>query len=593
MPRRSPQTATANTLRKLKIALVGAILIPALSFAIIAWDERIRLLSSAENDGLTMAAVLREHALKVLDTDELLVRELDQRTRGMNWNEIRASASALSAQIVGLHATMPQVSAMGLTDGDGRQWVSTLAGGDGKSYSVANREFWSAQREADRGTFISRPYLGMHTGHTDFGISRRRATPDGTFDGTVHIAVAVSYFTDFWKEAISHKDRATVALVRTDGEMLARLPNISGSLPRLVPETSTLMRRILSEPKGGVFKGISPTDHVERISAFASVGNYPLVVFYGVSVASVLEPWWRHLMLGGVVGIVMTVSLIFAILAAMLQVRRLGDEQARRAEIEDAAKDGQRLELLGQIAAGVAHDFANIIQAVSGAATMIERAAADPERVRPLARRVRETADRGAALTQRMLALVRKAHHQDGSNASETTDPAEALSSVGNLLSHTFGRKHRLRIDVDLKRLPPLVRGSRVELEAAMMNLAINSRDAMPDGGEIVIRAKPESVGAFVEAESVENYQSKPAPGLYVRFSVMDNGVGMTPEILARASEAFFTTKPRGQGTGLGLAGARGFAERSGGCLSIKSSPDAGTTVTIWLSVASPHEHAV
>jgi signal transduction histidine kinase len=590
MHRRSRQTATADTLRKLKIALVSAILIPALSFGIIAWGERIRLLNTAENDSLTMAAVLREHALKVLDTDELLVRELDRLTQAMDWSKIHASSFSLSVETAALHSTMPQVSLMGLTDADGWQWVSSQKNGDGKPFFVATREYWLAQREADRGTFVSRPYVGERTGRTNFGISRRRTTPDGKFDGTVHVAVAVTYFTDFWAEAITRKDSSTVALIRTDGEMLARIPNPWESLPHLVPQTSTLMNRLASEPNSGVFRGVSPADNVERICSYAKVGNYPLVIFYGVSVASVLEPLWGHLMIGGAVAAVMTAALVLAILSSMWQVQCLGEEQARRARIEEAARVGQRLELLGQLAAGVAHDFANIIQAVSGTTTIIERVAADPERVSTLARRMRKTADRGAALTQRMLDLVRKEDHLDGSNQSEATDPGEALSSLENLLLHALGTNHRLRMEFDARGLPPAVRGSRVELEASLVNLAINARDATPDGGEIVIRAETQSIAAVVEAESGECRKSKPVPGLYVRFSVRDSGVGMTPEVLVRASEPFFTTKPRGQGTGLGLAGARGFAERSGGCLSIESCLGVGTTVTIWLPVISTHQ---
>jgi signal transduction histidine kinase len=585
----SSQRVARITLYKLKLGLLAALVVPVLFFAVVALDERSQLLRSAEQDALSMSAVLREHALTVIDTSELLIRELDRRIQGMNWNEIRASSSALSAEMAAMHADMSSAaSVIALADAVGR--ASTLAGSDVKSYSVANRELWSAQRDADRGTFISRPYIGTPTGRANFGISRRRTTPDGTFDGTVHIAVAVSYFTEFWTKAISHKDGAIVGLIRTDGEVLARLPTIPAwaLLPPLVTQTSPLMSHIAAEPTGGVFRGVSPNDGVERILSYGKVGNYPLVVGYGVSVASVLATWWQHLLIGGGVGGLLVTSLVLTILSSMRQVRQLSNEQARRAEIEDAAKEGQRLELLGQLAAGVGHDFANIVQVVSGAATLIERVAGDADRVRPLARRLCEAADQGAALTQRMLDLVRRHGGERGADHNATTDPAEALSSAANLLSHIVGQKHRLRFNLDALALPPLIRGSRDELEAAVMNLAINSRDALPDGGEIVIRAETESIGAAVESADAENRRSDPMAGLYVRISVVDSGVGMAPEVLARASEAFFTTKPRGRGTGLGLASARGFAERAGGRLSIESRLGAGTTVTIWLPAIAP-----
>ncbi|GAA0569957.1 ATP-binding protein [Craurococcus roseus] len=582
--------AAIRTLRRLRLALAASVAVPALLFAGAAWYDRAQLLRGLEDDARGAAAVLREHALKALETHELLVRQLDRRTQGMGWDEIRAASAALSAEMRAMHAGLPQVSALALTDAEGRQWAASLPLGPGGYVSVAHREFWSAQREADRGTFISRAYVGMTTQRSNFGISRRRTTSDGAFDGTVHVAVAASYFTGFWAEAARGQAGVAISLVRTDGEVLARFPEAAGALPRLPPQTSPLMLRLGQGLPGATYRSTSSIDGVERVFAYARAGDYPVVVGYGVPVASALAAWRQHLLALGAVCALAATALALAVLSAMRQARRLAAEQERRAAAEDTARQGQRLELLGQLAAGVAHDFANVAQAVQGGARLIEQNAGDPDRVRSLARMLDEAAGRGAALTRRMLDFARRDRGADGAgkdDAEPATDPAEAVSSVCQLLSRTLGAPHRLRCYMEAGGLPALVRGDRGELEAAVMNLAVNARDAMPGGGEVAVRAAPERVsGGAGRAGGAGRPPERLAPGLYARVSVSDTGVGLSPEALARAGEPFFTTKPRGRGTGLGLAMARGFAERAGGALAIETALGRGTTVTLWLPAA-------
>ncbi|MGD0110105.1 MAG: ATP-binding protein, partial [Rhodopila sp.] len=442
-----------------------------------------------------------------------------------------------------------------------------------------------AQRDADRGTFISRAYVGAQSGQPDFALSRRRTTPDGSFDGTVHVAVTAAYFSDFWSAVVAGRNDIVIELVRSDGEVLAHLPETGGILPPLSGQDSPLMHQIDADPRGSVFRARSATDGVDRICAYSRVGNYPLVVGYGVTVRSVIAPWRQHMFEIGGVAVLATAALVIAVLAIMQQVQRLIAEQARRVAIEQQVHEGQRLKLLGQFAAGVAHDFANILQAMEVVATMLKRAAGQPERVRSLADRLAEDVQRGASLTHRMLDLVR---HNGGPGKDRDSEPigvinpVEAMSRVSEMLPRFLGHKHRLRFEL-LDDLPASMQGNPAEFELAVMNLTVNARDAMPDGGEIFIQVASERVGeAFGDLGGV-HHRVVLAPGPYIRISVSDKGVGMCPEVLAQAGELFFTTKPPGRGTGLGLAGARGFAERAGGNLSIESEEGHGTTVTIWL----------
>ncbi len=554
---------------------MASVVVPLALFGLAAWFDRARLLEDAFGNAERTVALLREHTLKAVETNELLVRQLDQRTRGLTWSEIRDQGAALLAEMYKMHEELPQISALALTDAEGRLWAASipLSVSAGGYTLISDRELWAAQRAADRGTFISTPYKGSATGRQNFGISRRRSSADGSFDGTVHAAVAVSYFTDFWKQVTVGQSGGSVTLVRTDGEMLARLPELTGSLPRLIASSSPLMQALDRQPQSGSYRSASSVDGVDRVYAYARVGQYPVVVGYGIATASVLTVWRQHVLLLGSASVLAAAALSMLVLLAMRQTRALAEAQARQFAAEAAARQAQRMELLGQLAASVAHDFANVAQAVCSGAAMIERSS-DPDRMQSFAGLVRQAGERGGAIARRMLDFSRK--NDAAEPEAEATDIAGTVADLCNLLSGTSGPLHSLDCNIQREGLPATVRGSRRDVEAALMNLAANARDAMPTGGKITVGVAPDIVEVGGRIPGL-------APGLYARISITDTGEGMPPHVLERASEAFFTTKPRGKGTGLGLSGARGFAEQAGGRLQIESELGQGTTVTLWL----------
>ena len=233
----------------------------------------------------------------------------------------------------------------------------------------------------------------------------------------------------------------------------------------------------------------------------------------------------------------------------------------------------QKMQALGQLAGGIAHDFNNILQAVGGAAGLIEQRPGDQDRTRRLASTMIAAANRGASITQRLLSFARR-----GDLRSDVIDTAGLLKSICEVLAHTLGAA--VSVSTDVARGVPALVADQAQLETAIINLSTNARDAMPDGGTLLLSAEAEHVGPD------GRHRAGLAPGDYVRLSVADTGTGMNAATLGRVSEPFFTTKPRGQGTGLGVAMVKGFAEQSGGALLIASSPGAGTTVTMWLRQA-------
>jgi len=253
---------------------------------------------------------------------------------------------------------------------------------------------------------------------------------------------------------------------------------------------------------------------------------------------------------------------------------QVGREVAAREQAQGQLAQAQRMEALGQLAGGIAHDFNNVLQAVSGGLALIGRRAGDAEMVRKLAHMAGDAADRGAAVTGRLLSFARK-----GELRAEPVPAGPLLEGMREMLAVTLNAGIETRIAMD-GALPPLL-ADKAQLETVLVNLAINARDAMPDGGCLTLHAAAETVG------DARQHHAGLAAGEYVRLDVTDTGIGMDAATLMRASEPFFTTKPQGQGTGLGLAMARGFAQQSGGGFAIRSLPGEGTTVSLWFPRAS------
>jgi signal transduction histidine kinase len=251
-----------------------------------------------------------------------------------------------------------------------------------------------------------------------------------------------------------------------------------------------------------------------------------------------------------------------------------GRVEARTREREEALAQVaamQKLESLGQLTGGLAHDFNNLLMVVIASIEMAQRRVQQDERASRLLGRAMEAAASGAALTKRMLAFARR---QD--LKPEAFALAEMVSGIVEIMSHSLDPQ--VRIAVDLPDDLPLVRIDRNQLELALLNLGLNARDAMPSGGELRIDAKPMDGADAIGPLSA---------GAFVHLSVADTGTGMEEETLKRASEPFFTTKPAGKGSGLGLSMVHGLALQSGGSMRIVSRPNEGTRVSLWIPVAT------
>ncbi|PSJ36339.1 hybrid sensor histidine kinase/response regulator [Sphingomonas deserti] len=247
-------------------------------------------------------------------------------------------------------------------------------------------------------------------------------------------------------------------------------------------------------------------------------------------------------------------------------------EQAQLVEAQEALRQSQKMEAMGQLTGGVAHDFNNLLTPIMGSLDMLLRRGLGNERERRLIDGALQSAERAKTLVQRLLAFARRQPLQPVAVNLEGL-----LNGITGMIDSTVGPQISVQLKLE-PHLPP-VRADANQLEMAVLNLAVNARDAMPGGGVLTIDAARESVRI--------GHRSKLRQGHYVRLSVSDTGIGMDEATLARAVEPFFSTKGIGRGTGLGLSMVHGLALQLDGELAIASEPGKGTLVEFWLPISS------
>src|SRR6201996_9082430 len=250
---------------------------------------------------------------------------------------------------------------------------------------------------------------------------------------------------------------------------------------------------------------------------------------------------------------------------------QLRDEIASRERAQAALLQAQKIEALGQLVGGVAHDFNNLLMAVIGNLDLLSKKLGEDVRLRRLLDGAMEGARRGATLTQRLLAFARKQELK-----AQATDVRSLVEDMMGLIRRSVGPM--VRVELHAEGEVPVVDVDPNQLEMALLNLAVNARDAMIAGGVLTIGLTEQIVDP--------DDQLSIRPGRYVVLSVRDTGEGMDPETLAKAVEPFFSTKGIGKGTGLGLSMVFGLAQQSGGALRLESALSKGTTAKLWLPIA-------
>jgi signal transduction histidine kinase/ActR/RegA family two-component response regulator len=419
-------------------------------------------------------------------------------------------------------------------------------------------------------------------------MTRRINGPDGHMVGIVSGRLDMRYFEDFY-HAVELQQGGAILLHLRDGVVLARYPHddtvIGSSYADLPP-----FRSILSHEMSGTVIMDSPLDGRPRVLAIRALKAFPLAVNVSVDEGDVLTSWRRQAWFFGTGALIASVLIIWLMFllarrtreverlmvefrnakdAAELANRRLVEQMEERERAEAALRQAQRIEAVGRLTGGVAHDFNNLLTVVLGNIELLLRTAKLDRAGQDLLGAMRAAAERGATLTSQLLAFARRQPL-----VPRPVDLGAIVIGMQDLLKSALGSSVRLETWSAPGLWPAMVDATQIEL--VVLNLAINARDAMPRGGLLAIETGNTTVGP-------PERPGEPAAGEYVAVTVRDNGVGMTPDVLARAFEPFFTTKEPGAGSGLGLSQVYGTARQSGGGVRIDSAPGVGTSVSVYL----------
>jgi len=566
--------------------LAASLAVPLLLLAIAAWQNYRLVRSQAEERVMIEAGELHEHALNTVKTYAIVLAWIDARTRGLDWGRIEHDEE-LHRFLSDLD-TLPQIDEVWMADAAGRPQVS------GRSspippIDVSDRDCFAAEQEQDVGIFVGREQIGALTHAPEFDICERRSTADKAFDGIIVVSARPAYFSEFYR-TVSEDKRFAASLVRSDGSLLVRYPTLPA--PAVLARGNAFMQAIASKPDRGLFSGRGETDGIERFFAYERIEDYPLYVAYGIPTRDVLVSWLANLVNYSLFAVPASLALFGMTLLAVRQIqrhtiaswrwrttaRRLRREMNRRAVAEAELRQAQKMEALGQLTGGVAHDFNNLLTVLQGSLEMLSgRQQSDQLQAR--VDTALRTVERGERLTEQLLAFARRQPL-----ARATIDLNVQLRRMTELLARTVGSGIAIHTDLAADLWP--VDADATQLELAVINLAINARDAMPGGGELGIRT-------FNRAAPPEGALEQPTKvGGFVGLEISDTGHGMPPKVAARAFEPFFTTKEAGKGTGLGLSMVYGFARQSGGSASIRSEAGRGTAVTLLLPRGLPAREA-
>ncbi|MBP2315261.1 hybrid sensor histidine kinase/response regulator [Azospirillum soli] len=569
MPHRSLVSSAdgpPGSLRLLRLLLAASVVVPLSLFAAIAWRDYLEVQADAERNIRKTVLILHEHVQKVFDTVEQALDRVDERSRGMGWEEIPSSES-LHRYMKTLSDELPQVGSLALVDPQGFVQIVSRVFPLEPLY-VADREYFRAQRERDHGFHVGEALVNRRTGRPQFNVSRRRTSPggpDGVFAGTLVASIRTDYFVEFYRQVAQGENEA-ISILREDGMVLARYPALESGTPLRLGPDAVFMRAVAEGRQDGVHRGQSHVDGIERIFGYKRVAPYPVYVSYGVAQSDITAAWLRNMMMYAAFALPATLALAVMSWLAMRRarretdaVRRWAEEVRNREQLEIALRQAQKLEALGQLTGGVAHDFNNLLTAALTNLHLMSRHL--PQEAARHLDGANAALDRAKKLTGQLLAFSR----QEAVNPT-VVDLGDSLRGMANLLERSI--RADIALDWDLAPLPMAVEVDPVQLEMVVLNLVINARDAMPGGGRIRISARPAG--------------DSPTGGV-VMLEVADTGQGMPPEVQARAFEPFFTTKSDGKGTGLGLSMVYGFARQSGGNAEIESTPGRGTLIRIAL----------
>lgn len=571
------QTAQRNSLRLLQWMMGASLALPLALFVLASTVSWFSINESADREIERSLDVVHEHALKVFETIDRSLAEIAEIIRGIPDAGITSREETLHQRLKQLADSLPQVKSAWVFDAQGHALVNSLVL-PAPDIDFSDRDYFKAHVAGDIGTYIGdalRP-RPPYQGAPFFGFSRRRQNEDGSFAGVIQASVLPEYFENFYAR-IGREDGSFFALGLTGGAVLARFPTVDQELR--LDRNGPVGQQIAANPKAGLITVTSPADGIERRLGYQQLAEYPIYISAGLETSAIRARWLSTMSQHLIFGAPATVLLFFLLGLALRRTRHLYAEAAKREEAEEALKHGQRLEALGQLTGGVAHDFNNLLTVIRASVDLLRRPdLPEPRRLRYIDA-ISDTVTRAARLTGQLLAFARRQTLKP-----ELFDIGQNVQMLREMIGTLIGS--RIEITTHGPGEPCFVNADAGQFETAMINMAVNARDAMDGRGKLTITVRTAAELPGVTAQSQKPGNQPPGvqnPAGYVAVSVEDTGVGIPQEQFGRIFEPFFTTKEVGRGTGLGLSQVFGFARQSGGEVVVASELGTGSTFTLYL----------
>jgi signal transduction histidine kinase len=494
-----------------------------------------------------------------------------------------AFGGVLARRITGVR----QLAELAISDTSGHVIVSSRQGAPETlpEAGMAALAFHLANPQA--GLRFSTPFRGADGRWTAL-MTRPITEADGSVSGIAVAYVNLAYFEDFYR-AVELSENGSIILHLRDGTVLARYPHVDAAIGSSFANTPPF-KDILSHEIAGTLLMESPIDGSIRVTAIRALRAFPLAVMVSVEQGKLLADWraqaWTFVIAAvfagaSIIGLLLLLSRRSHEVELLVGEYRLAkdaaehehqqalEQIAERERAEAALHQAQRIEAVGQLTGGVAHDFNNLLTVLIGNIDLIQSVGGLEARMRERLAAMRAAAERGATLTGHLLAFARRQPL-----LPRPVDLNAVVTGMGDLLVSALG--HRVQMETRLADGLWLAMVDPTQIELVILNLAINARDAMPDGGVMTIETGNRHREAPTRGE-------EPPMGDYAVVTVHDTGTGMTPEVRAKAFEPFFTTKGPGAGSGLGLSQVFGTAQQSGGGVQIDSTVGQGTSVSVFL----------
>ena len=568
--------------------LAAAVVLSAIIY-VLASNDRERVLEDAYTDLEFIATALQEHAQQTLRALDLNLSQLTVQAMRIGIDTAQARESM---HLVAINRqTISSITyAFYVLDDTGRVVVSSEDANPEPVDQSASEEFLLHQATVseplslEATVWISRPRVarfGSFQGQWVIPVSRRVPDLEGGFAGVAVALMSVDRLLDFY-DAMRPDDGA-VGILSADSHVIIRSPFEPALMAVDITDTARFVE-LVGTNNGGRTVDMTPQQNEPRISAFRNTWNDQLIVYANMSESAALRDWYRRTAASTGIGALIMVLIIGVSLAMIVvtgrqrqtvaaQQRALDELHARQA-LEEQLRHSHKMDALGQLTGGIAHDFNNLLTVILGNIDDILEFLHDkPGEIRSQAEVVRLAGERAAELTHRLLAFARRQPLDPRS-----TDVNELVAEVRKLLMRTVSENIQIDLQLDADTGRALV--DPHELQNALLNISLNARDAMQDGGKLTI----ETSNVDVDPEYAERNQL--TPGSYVVIAVSDTGHGIPADVLSRVFDPFYTTKAEGKGSGLGLAMVYGFARQSHGHVKIYSETGEGTTVRLYLPLA-------